>query len=118
MCPLENSRNRKRRTIDYDLDDLYGADHDYNTVDLSDDFIDDHYEQIEEKRMNRTANRNTGPQNSDSIGSMRVLNGETGTLPFFVAIRTSTNMHFCGGACNLSSFNIFNENIQYITRIQ
>jgi hypothetical protein len=118
MCPVGTSHNRKRRTIDYELDDLYGADHDYNTVDLSDDLIFDHYDQMEERRMNRTANSNAQPKNSDSIGSMRVLNGETGTLPFFVAIRTSTNVHFCGGACNLFSLNIFYESIQYITRIQ
>lgn len=118
MCPLETSQNRKRRTIDYELDDLYGADHDYNIIALSDDFIDDHYEQIEERRMNRTTNKNTQPKNSDFVGSMRVLNGETGTLPFFVAIRTSTNIHFCGGACNLFSFYILYVNIKYTTRIQ
>ena len=99
MCPIE--QRRKRRTIDYELDDLYDAEHDYNTDDLSDDFIEDHYEQLEEQRMNRTKNRNTHPESSHFIGSMRVLNGETGALPFFVAIRTSTNIHFCGGACKL-----------------
>jgi pantothenate kinase len=118
MCPLGTSQKRRRRTIDYELDDLYGADHDYNTVPLSDDFIFDHYDQMEERRMNRTADKNTQPQNLDSLGSMRVLNGETGTLPFFVAIRTSTNIHFCGGACNLFSFYILYVNIKYTTRIQ
>lgn len=96
MCPI--GHGRKRRTIDYELDDLYDAEHDYSTDDLSDDFIEDHYEELEERRMNKTANRDTRPEKSDFIGSMRVLNGETGTLPFFVAIRTSTNIHFCGGA--------------------
>ena len=118
MCPLGTSQKRRRRTIDYELDDLYGADHDYNTADLSEDFIDDHYNQIEETRMNRTANRNTQPKNSDFVGSMRVLNGETGTLPFFVAIRTSTNIHFCGGACNAFLFNIVYLSFQYITKIR
>ena len=94
-CPLGNSR--KRRSIDYDSYDLYGSSHDSSSS--SDDFIDAHYDEMEQ-RYEEWKERNGNPRNRSSnfTTSERVLNGETGTLPFFVAIRTSTNIHFCGGA--------------------
>ena len=106
MCPIAQSR--KRRTIDYELDDLYSADHEYHDIELTDDFIEAYYDEKDQRqiRMNRTE-----PIDSHFTGAMRVLNGETGTLPFFVAIRTSTNIHFCGGACKLNFTDFFTKKL-------
>ena len=108
-CP--DHYRRKRRSVDYD--NLYGDDgdqeqsHEYDigeedySDELSDDYIDQHYDELEEKYDAYRAEKDAKRNSSQHIvaGHRRVHNGEEGIFPFFVAIRTSTNVHFCGGAC-------------------
>ena len=96
MCP--DPYNRKRREIDYD--NFYGYDGEEEQA--SDDYMDQHYDELKEEYDAYKAEEDARRNSSEYMvaGYRRVHHGEEGFLPFFVSIRSSrgSRIHFCGGA--------------------